>query len=169
VSSGRCPTCGFDGSALSPTDAAVALRSYPRRFRELVGSAQGPDQDDKDAEEGAEVVRAAVLEEVALATGAIAAAGADLQRVLVEPDPVLTSTGDPDGLASGIPDPAVALDELTKVASGLAATVEGTSGATWTRTGIRKGEKVSALDLAREAVHGGAHHLRRAATIADRR
>jgi hypothetical protein len=29
----RCPTCGFDPTALVPSDAAVAARSFPRRYR----------------------------------------------------------------------------------------------------------------------------------------
>lgn len=32
----RCPTCGFDPATVSPSDAAVAARSLPRRFRAVL-------------------------------------------------------------------------------------------------------------------------------------
>src|SRR5581483_2701076 len=31
-----CPECGFDARSVIPADAAVALRSFPRRYRSLL-------------------------------------------------------------------------------------------------------------------------------------
>src|SRR5437764_7788867 len=31
-----CPVCGFDARSVSPADAAVALRSFPRRYGSLL-------------------------------------------------------------------------------------------------------------------------------------
>src|SRR5437660_11815593 len=41
---GPCPACRFDPRTVSPADAAVAVRSYPRRFRALL---VGPDGDEE--------------------------------------------------------------------------------------------------------------------------
>ena len=136
---GRCPECGFDGSGLSPTDAVVALRSFPRRFAALTD----PQSDDEDRPE---VDPARVDAEATAAAAGIAAAGAAMRRVLIEQDPVLAEA----------PAPAT-LEEAT---ASVAALAESTSGRDWARTGTRQGQVVTALDLLREAVHAGAHHLR---------
>src|SRR5205085_5189487 len=39
-----CPECGVEYDSVSPQDAVQALRSYPRRYREVIG----PFIDDED-------------------------------------------------------------------------------------------------------------------------
>jgi hypothetical protein len=55
---------------------------------------------------------------------------------------------------------AVVLAALTLSADQFAETVLGIDELAWYRNGRRAGTLVSALDLVREAVHEGSHHLR---------
>jgi hypothetical protein len=63
----RCPTCGFDAATVSPSDAAVAARSLPRRFRAALAR---PDDEEVPAEAVAEAAAAAdALHQAAVALG----------------------------------------------------------------------------------------------------
>ena len=63
----RCPTCGFDPATVAPSDAAVAARSFPRRYREVL--------ERRDEEE----VPAAAFEHAARAMEAMAHAASSLR------------------------------------------------------------------------------------------
>lgn len=123
-----CPECGLDVSALTPRDAAAAVRSYPRRFR-AAGATAAPYGH--------------------AAAAALDQAADDLYRVLVEDDPELTPRR-----AAGT--------DLEAAAERLARTIDSAGGDAWSRAGSRGGETVQAIDIAREAVHEGAHQLRAA-------
>lgn len=157
---GRCPDCGFDPSRVSPSDAAVAARSFPRRFRALLVR---PDDEDpaivhrRPAGDGPSAVGHALA-----AAGGMAAAAGALGRVLTADDPTVDLGSGPPPAAD---EPAleVVLDRVAAAAGVLAAAVEGTSASEWARPGrLPGGEEVTALDLARAGVHAGAHHLRAA-------
>jgi hypothetical protein len=127
-----CPQCGFDPATVSPADAIVALRSLPRRFHELI------DPDDPDPTIDVEAEQAAAE---------IERLGRDLEQVLVLDHPTLQGSTS-EGTDLG--------DAVTTVAD-LASRQPADA---WARTALRNGETVSALDLLREAVHAGVHHLR---------
>jgi hypothetical protein len=141
---------------LSPVDAAVALRSYPRRFAELVDPHRDPPLD--------EVARAAVLAEAEGAARTLDAAGAAVQRVLVSDEPELGWSGDPGPAVPAAGDDP--LEHLRQAATALADLVARTPAPDWRRTGRRQGQPVRAIELVGEAVHAGAHHLRAAAAAA---
>ncbi len=82
---------------------------------------------------------------------ALLRAADDLYRVLVEDQPILRTR------PSDVP---AALDTA---AERLALVIDRATGDDWKRTGSRAGTPVTALDIAREAVHEGAHQLRIAA------
>lgn len=153
----RCPTCGFDPPTVSPSDAAVAARSYPRRYRALLVR---PDEDDPDIVHRRPAPgEPSAVEHAALAAAGMGAAAAALRRVATAEDPdVELSTGD------AAPGPATLDDVLARLATAagdLAAAVEGVRGDDWRRTGrLGDGTTVTALDLARQGVHQGSHHLR---------
>jgi hypothetical protein len=147
-----CPECGFDGRGLSPADAAVALRSLPRRFREAaepVEEVAGPSVD-----------AAAVLAAAGQAADAIGELGEDLRRVLVEDDPALSTSGAEATAVRHGGDPATALERLAAAATTVADLISAQPADAWTRTGVRSDGPVTAADLAREAVHAGVHRLR---------
>jgi hypothetical protein len=142
-----CPQCGFDGSTVSPADATVALRSFPRRFRELLA----PDPDDADP---------ALFVEAGRAAEAIRAIGADLHAVLVTDDPMVSTD---TAVATSPIDPGdatTALDRLAAAATQVADEASRQAADAWHRRGRRPSGSVTALDLLREAVHAGIHHLR---------
>ncbi len=163
---------GLDVSRVSPADAAVTLRSLPRRYRALFAAAATPDDPGGD-----ELVRRvgpdgrAALDHLALATRGLVLVGHALGQVLVQDSPfVHAAVTDPaarDYAPVAGHDATVAdlLDELATVAEALATRIERTAAGDWSRTGRSDGATtVTALDLAREAVRTGVAHLRAAET-----
>jgi hypothetical protein len=166
-----CPVCGFDAS-LGPADAVVALRSFPRRFAELAGPEAG-DEASEAAASGASAASATsategrqrwavVAAEAGQAAEAIAAISEDLRKVLIEDGPALATTGDTATAVRHGGDPATAFDRLRAAADATAALVDHQPAEAWGRTGTRPEGPVTAIDLVRDAVHAGVHHLRQA-------
>jgi hypothetical protein len=153
---------GLDLSHLGPDDAVVALRSYPRRFRELFNSVD-PDELPAEAVEHAD--------HVARSVGLL---GEALRQVLVQDQPVLmpgvASDAERDwahGTTSSVDDVLAFLDmECTA----MAAAIGDVSSDAWTRTGsvAGTGATLTALDIAREAVRTGADRLRAATHLVSR-
>jgi hypothetical protein len=153
-----CAKCGFDRAGLTPADGAAALRSFGRRFRELLE----PEHEDAIAPGPEE--RAAILALAGAAASEIADAGAALRRVLIQDRPALDPEASiPSGSAEG------ALERLVSVGEEVAALAGSASGEAWRRIGVRDGVDVRALDILAEAVHAAVHRLRAAAEIAGRR
>lgn len=153
----QCATCGFQDSAVTPADAAVALRSYPRRFRAVLVR---PDDDD-----GADVVLRAGSDgwsaldhaaHVAVSFGAVSEA---LRLASIEEKPLVALA--PERRQSGVGSVDEVLAALEDAAGRAAGAVDSIKGADWERRArLGDGDDVSALDLARHAVHEGVHHLR---------
>lgn len=148
--------CGLDPRTVKPPDASAALRSYPRRYRRLLVRL--------DDDEGAAVVtrrpgpgRWSALEHAVHVADVLDAVGRAAQRVSVHKDP-------PVDLRVPTPRPAPVDEVLRRIRTGceeLAALVDQVKGKEWLRSGrLPGGERVSALDLVRYAVHVGAHHRR---------
>ena len=161
---------GLDMSRVSPADAAVTVRSLPRRFLGVFASAPPPDDPGGD-----DLVRRvgpdghAALDHLALVTRGLVLVDHALGQVMVQDSPHLhaavTDPGARDYVPVGGHDPTAAdlLDELGTVAESLATRIERTPAGDWSRAGRIGGEAtVTALDLAREAVKTGIHHLRAA-------
>jgi len=165
-----CPRCGFDPTGLSPGDAVVAIRSFPRRFAafalpppgepgETPGPVEGAPEFEPPSDETAREIRRAVgLAAAGRAAGAIAVLVADLRAVLVHDNPVLAPDAATEDRDPG--DPATALDRLAAVCDELASLAHSQPGSAWTRTGSRPAGPVAAGELLREAVHAGVHQLR---------
>ena len=162
-----CPVCGFEGRTVSPADAAVALRSYPRRYRALLTQPmedEGDRPDDPARRPGSSGWSAvAHAHWAAMAFDAVSEA---LHQVLIHdhPDVSAPTVDPPDPPPVDEPTP-VGLDRLTVAAESLAMAVEHAGAGQWTRTGTTGVGEVSALDLVRLAVHQGIHHLRAAERV----
>ncbi len=153
-------------SAVSPADGAVALRSLPRRFRELF---TGFDDDEKpdDLVHRAGADGHSALDHAAHVPRALALIGEALRKTLTSDQPVLhagvVDERDrewPDGYAEGLDD---VLDLLEAEAVALAYRVERASADDWARAAtVAGGQQVTALDLLQEAVRTGVGHLRAA-------
>jgi len=136
----------MDAGDLTPPDAVVALRSFPRRFRALVPPGDGTD-DDHDRER-----RAAAEHAAAAAAAAIDAGTPDLRRVLLEDGPEL----------GGAPPPAAG-DPVARVAASATALADlaaAQPASVWARTGRRGAATVTAADVLRGAVDAAARELR---------
>lgn len=165
----QCATCGFRDDSVSPSDAAVALRSYPRRFRAVLVRL--------DDEDGADVIRRpasdgwSALDHAAHAAESIRVAGDALRLVSISESPLVSYAPERRVEAAGPLDEVLhRLEVFTEVA---AEQVDRVKGRDWERIGrlheVGGGgdTEVSALDIARHAVHEGVHHLRGAQTAVE--
>jgi hypothetical protein len=147
---------GLDVSRLAPEDAVAALRSYPRRFREVLTSVE-PNELPAEALEHADHVGRSV-----------ALLGEALRQVIVQDHPTLMPAVADDSARQWAFDGASSIDDvlafLTMECNALADFVADVPTDAWTRTGTvaGSGQVMSALDIVREAVRTGADHLRAA-------
>jgi hypothetical protein len=151
---GSCPVCGFWPSTVTPKDAAVALRSFRRRYAERVETmAQHVDDDGELVD--------SVVRHVAHAADALRVHEERLRKVLHTDAPVLDGTSRaPVERPQEAVDLSAALRQLEAAADHLADVVDSVPPDDWSRKGVLHGEPVTALDLVRAAVHEGVHHLR---------
>ncbi|HVF76088.1 MAG TPA: hypothetical protein VM938_13695 [Acidimicrobiales bacterium] len=147
-----CPTCGFDPRTVSPSDAAVAARSFPRRYRAVL--VRPEDQQDRVTRRPAPD-RWSAAEHGAFVAAALSAAADAVDRYAVNDNPMV-------GLDPGEPpsEPSVeaTLTRLENAATKLATAVERYPADRWSNGG---------LDAAREGVHLASHHLREAQRAVD--
>ncbi len=158
---GRC-ACGFDPDTTSPQDAALTLRSLSRRWRSVLAF-------DLDAAEPAAALEErpfpgawSALEHAGHVRDVLHSLSIRLDRVLREDDPVLPETHDTPPAGANEQGPAVILAALAHTAEQLAESIETTPATEWHRSGHRGVSIVRAIDLVREAVHEGVHHLQEA-------
>src|SRR5215510_8777697 len=76
-----CPVCGFSPSTVSPSDAAAALRSFPRRYKAVLIRPTNDEADDPIARRGSTGWSA--LDHATWAANTIDAVGQELYQVLV--------------------------------------------------------------------------------------
>lgn len=161
-----CPTCGFDDRSVSPADAAVAVRSYDRRFRSLLARRDDEDRDDSLLRRRAATGWSA-LDHAAYAASGFETIAEALRRALVSDRPGVTLPG-VDGTPPGNPGEVEAvLTSLGQSTDKLAGVIEGASGEDWNRRASADGSEVTGLDVARLGVHLGIHHLRAAERVLD--
>ncbi len=172
---------GLDLSRLSPGDAVVALRSFPRRYGRLL-STFGDDEAPEDLLHRPGPGGLSALDQAQRAARSFAALHDALHRVLIEDGPAvgIDAASGPVALP-GQRDPSVeaVLDGLGRGARALAEEAAGAEPDAWRRTatvdpgvvGTGEGRTLSALDLVREAVRAGAEGLRavESALVAARR
>src|SRR4051794_35327990 len=163
-----CPVCGFDASSLSPADAAVALRSFTRRYRSVLI----PPEDDHELVD--DPVRRAgasgwsALAHAAYVASAIHDTDEALRAALVRDHPGVTLPEIDPAVppATGTVEPT--LDRLKAALEGAATTVEHARGNDWVRSANAEGGRsrtVTTHDIAAHAVHLGIHHLRQAEAV----
>jgi DinB family protein len=152
----------FDHPNLSPSDAVVALRSFPRRYRGLLAT----DDDDRNgvAMRRPEAGGLSALEHAAHVANALEQAASDLDAAhradgAQVADPAAAPT-------SGATDVESTLQRLSAACERLADAIGRYRPDDWTRTiGAPDGRTVDALWLVRGAVQEGARHLRQAEQV----
>jgi hypothetical protein len=151
--------CGFDPRTVSPADAAVAVRSYPRRFRALL---VGPDGDEEPTPEDLVLRRPpgggwSALEHAAWVAEVMALAAEALERIRLQDHPSVTV----EPPAPAATELGAVLGRMEEEAERLAQSIGRVDAHDWKRVGrLAEGGEASALDVARHAVHQGSHHLR---------
>ena len=157
-----CPECGLDYDTISPPDAVVAVRSYPRRFREAMALDGEPDRDRLLRARPAPETWSA-LEYACHVTDIFELMVDVIRRMTVEDHPTL-GFKDPDQLAVDAryaeQDPDEVLDRMGPAAEGLADAIGRVGADDWSREGAFPWGDRDILTMTRNAVHEGKHHLR---------
>jgi hypothetical protein len=167
ATTGACSTCGHDPQAVGPDDAVVALRSFPTRWRATLAV----HLDDPDPQATLTTRPSAnawsALEHAGHVRDVLHALDIRLQRILREDEPVLPETHVTPPSGANEQGMAVVLAALTVSTDQFSQTIELMPAAAFERKARRAGIMITALDLVREAVHEGTHHLREAALTMD--
>ena len=148
-----------------PPDAAVALRSYPRRFRALL-AAIGDDEHPDDVAHRPGPGGRSALDHASDAVTAFRVVDEAIRRVVAGDRPEVPSAAvdqaERTAATTGVGSTQGVLAELDAAAKALATQVEAVASDDWTRAGTvaGTGREVSALDLLREAVRAGHDRLR---------
>lgn len=160
-----CDECGFRPETVPPGDALVALRTFPRRFRGVLSVVD--EEDDDVLTTPPAPGEWSALDHAGHVRDVVHAIDMRLRQVLREDQPTLGPT--PVTPPSGARDQGaeMVLAGLAQNVDEIVRTVEGVEGDDWVRAGIRDGKEVRVIDLVREAVHEGAHHLRLAESAVE--
>lgn len=158
-----CPECGLDYDTISPADAVVAVRSYPRRYRALLTTLD-PDEDADSVlrRRPAEGTWSA-LEYTAHVADVIDKLAPAIRRIVVEDNPkipLFDSEARVDAEGYNELPVTEALSRLDSSCADMGMTLDCLSAEDWTRTGQFDFGERDALTTARNAVHEGSHHLR---------
>ncbi len=156
---GSCTTCAFVPAKLTPTDAVVALRSFPARWRGAL-AVHLDDPDPAATLSGRPSASGwSALEHAGHVRDVLHSLDIRLERLFREDEPVLPDTPVTPPSGANEQGAAVILAALTVSTDQFSQTVEFAPAAAWGRRGRRSGQTITALDLVREAIHEGSHHL----------
>jgi len=173
VSSYVCPQCGLDYDTILPIDAVTALRSFPRRYGELLVP-----RDDDEKPDG--VIRRRPEPSVWSALEYTAHV-ADVEEELADAIRVMTTQDNPT-ITGGMTDPdqravdakyneqdrEAVLTRHRAACETAAQTIADVPNNAWARMASFPWGDRDALTIARNAVHEGYHHLRDVADVLRR-
>jgi hypothetical protein len=159
-----CPECGFDYDTVSPQDAAVAVRSFPRRYRALLVTPGSEDGPDAVFRRRPDATTWSALEYTAHVADRLDHLGPAIRRITREEQPLIPPFDNDERAASqayNAIDRAEVMGWLDMACDELASVIDDVRPDDWTRRArLAGGEERDALTLARDGVHEGAHHLR---------
>lgn len=159
-----CPECGLDYDTISPSDAKVAIRSFPRRYRTAVAGALEDEADEGLIRRRPEPSTWSALEYTLHVADLYEFFAGAFRRMYEQDRPTITDAWDPDERVGSEryneQEPAAALDRLDAAAEQLAKVLDRVDAGSWSRTGTFPWGDRDLLMMARNAVHEGSHHLR---------
>lgn len=159
----RCPTCGFAPTTVGPGDAALTARSLPRRYRTALARPDDDEGPDDPAARRPPDGGPSALEHAAIAAEVLELAADAVRQAVTQEEPAVSLTASDPGPQWSTE---VVLVRVATAATHLAEAVEAVHGEAWTRSCLLEGEgRVTALDVARAAVHAGVHRLRDAVRV----
>ena len=148
---------------MSPLDAAVAVRSFPRRYRALLVAPQSDDGPDAIFRRRPRPSTWSALEYTAHVADRLDHLGPAILQVTRQNTPTIASFDNEErALAKAYNDldRVEVLGWLDMACEELASVIGDVRPDDWTRTALVAGAERDALTLARDGVHEGAHHLR---------
>lgn len=148
---------------MSPQDAVVAVRSFPRRYRSLLATPGSTDRPDAVFRRRPEPSTWSALEYAAHVADRLDHLGPAVRRITRENHPSITVFDNEQRAteqAYNDLDRTEVLGWLDLACGELASVLEGVNADDWTRTGVVAGVDRDALTMARDGVHEGSHHLR---------
>jgi hypothetical protein len=158
-----CPECGLDYDTVSPQDAAVAVRSFPRRYRALLVTPGSQDEPDAVFRRRASPSTWSALEYTAHVADRLDHLGPAILRITRENAPAIEFFDNDERAATqgyNALDRKEVLGWLDMACDELASVVGDVRPDDWTRPATVAGVEKDALTFARDGVHEGAHHLR---------
>ena len=158
-----CPECGIDYDTLQPPDMVVAVRSFPRRFRELLQPRDDEEKHDTLIRRRPEPETWSALEYTAHVADRLDHLGPVIRQVTREDNPAIPGFDNDERAVSQAYNDlerTEVLGWLDLACGELASVLEGVNADDWTRTGRLDAGERDALTVARNGVHEGAHHLR---------
>lgn len=156
---GLCATCGFDPTDVTPEAAIDALQALPTSWRSTLAVHLDDDDPTRGLTARTSALAWSALEHAGHVRDVVHALDIRLQRVLREDSPTIPETHVTPPSGANEQGLAVILAALTMSADQMSGTVESAPAEAWTRQAHRRQRPVTALDLVREAVHEGCHHL----------
>ena len=158
-----CPECGLDYDTISPSDAKVAIRSFPRRYRSAVAGALEDDADEGLIRRRPDADTWSALEYTVHVADLYDSFASALRRMYEEDRPTI-GFWDPDERAASEryndQDPMSAVDRLDAAADALVQVLDRLDADAWSRTATFPWGERDLLMMTRNAVHEGSHHLR---------
>jgi hypothetical protein len=156
-----CPECGVEYDSISPQDAVQALRSYPRRYREVIG----PFIDDEDVlRRRPDPSTWSALEYTAHVADVLEAMTPQVVEIAQKDNPRIVDPIDPDHRAAARRyndmEPSEVLDWLERAATKAADTVANLAPDDFSRKATYPYGQRELIDVVRNMVHEGSHHLR---------
>ncbi len=155
-----CPECGLVYDSIAPRDAIQALRSFPRRYREVIGPFV---DDDEVLRRRPDPSTWSALEYTGHVADLLQEMTPQLVLVVQRDEPHITDPIDPDERTSlqGYNDmePAHVLEWLTRSATNAADTCAGFTPDDWSRRAQYPYGERELVDIVRNMVHEGVHHL----------
>jgi len=153
-----CPVCGLEEARIGVDDAAAALRTFPRRYREVLEGV-----DDLTLRRRPDTTTWSMLEYAVHVREVLELLALGLPLVLTQARPVFPDL-DPDEAAATRPasvmDREHALRGIAEGATTLADQIDVTPYAAWDRPFVLGEEERAARVIPQHAAHEGAHHLR---------
>lgn len=155
--------CGLDYDTVSPLDAGVAVRSFPRRYRALLVTPGADDGPNAVFRRRPDPSTWSALEYAAHVADRLDHLGPAIRRISYENHPTIeVFDNDERALAKGYNalERTEVLGWLELACDELASVLADVPADDWARTGVVAGAERDSLTLARDGVHEGSHHLR---------
>lgn len=155
---------------MSPLDAAVAVRSFPRRYRGVLSDPRSDDGPDAVHRRRPHPSTWSALEYTAHVADRLDHLGPAILKVVRQNTPTIAdfdNVGRAASKAYNDLDRVEVLGWLDMACDELASVIGEVRPDDWRRTAMVAGAERDALSLAREGVHEGAHHLRDVRRVLD--